>query len=172
MALTVQDDDGEIANANAYIDADYFNEYFLTRAIDISDFEEEAIEGAIVSATDYIDNRWFFRGTKLAENQTTEFPRADLLDRYTNEVIGLPSNLKKATAEYARQCLLNDGLTIVPEISASGQQIIGKKEKVGPIEEETTFASGYVNEFRSYPVADALLASYLFNLHTFGVYKG
>lgn len=173
MALTVQNDLGTVPNANGYIDLEYFQQYFQDRAIDISDFEDDQIKGAIVSATSYIDLKEF-KGTKLEEDQTTEFPRDEMEDRYGNAVEGIPSNLKKATAEYARQACLNGGeLAAAPTVAANGQQIQSFKEKVGPIEEETVYAAnGSFMIFKPYPIADALIASFIQKFRNFIVYRG
>ena len=159
MALVTQDDTGLVPNANGYISVAYFKSYFADRNIEIDDFDDTQIEGAIVSATDYIDTRWGdFKGTLLDDTQTTKFPRGYLYGPYGKLIEGLPVNLKKATAEYARQYLL--GGSLLPVLGEA--QVTMKREKVGPIEEETQYATatsyGY---FKPYAMADSLLAGYL-----------
>lgn len=159
MALTVQDDTGEVENANAYITLEYFKAYFEERAIDISDFDDEQINGAIVSATDYIDTRFNINGERLVEEQTTEFPRTEMYDKFGIEIEGIPTKLKKATAEYARQALINAGELAAANNSA---QVLSFKEKVGPIEEETTYAAKTESFFKAYPMADALMKDFIY----------
>lgn len=160
MALIVQDNTGLVANANGYISVAYFKTYFADRNIDVSDFDDDQIAGAIVAASDYIDLKTF-RGEILEDAQTTAFPRYRLTDSRGVLIEGIPTNLKKATAEYARQACINGG-ELIPalEASATGQLVTAKREKVGPIEEETTY-SATASNFRAYPMADRLLAPYM-----------
>lgn len=166
MAFTVQSDDGDVADANAYIEVAYFTAYHTERAVDAvtnGEYSDEQIKAAIVRATDYIDNRWRFKGISV-EDSTTEFPREDLYNFNGNLVEGLPTKLKRACAEYALRALSSTGVSPIapdPETDDRGQSVLSKTEKVGPLEESTTYTSGTVAKFKPYPEADQLLREYI-----------
>lgn len=135
MALILQDDDGIVEDANAYIDVDYFKAYHDSRGNSYSAYTDDQIDTAIVRATDYADQRFQFRGIKLADGQTTEWPRQasipmlvpifetdlimppmiivtseatdyiPLVDLNNQAITGIPVPLKKAVCEYALRAL-------------------------------------------------------------------
>lgn len=157
MAFTVQSDEGDVADANAYIDVDFFTSYHTDRnvtAVVDSEYDETSIKGAIVGATDYMDNRFKLKGEKLDEDQTTEFPR----DEWT----GIPRKWKAACAEYALNGLVNGKLAPTPEYDATGLQIASKREEVGPLKEETTYVqTSRPLLFKPYPAADMLMKEFI-----------
>lgn len=53
--------------ANAYISVDQFKQYHNSRGNDYSDSPVESIQYAIVKATDYIDQKYRFKGVKLSQ---------------------------------------------------------------------------------------------------------
>ena len=58
----------EMVPANAYIDLDFFFTYLESRGKDLSvSYTTEEIQGAIVQATDYLDQKYRFRGIKLLQ---------------------------------------------------------------------------------------------------------
>lgn len=99
-------------------------------------------------------------GEDTGESQPLSFPRARLYDRAGRLVVGVPRRLKEAVAEYAVRAhaasLLPD-----PTLDASGRVVLSKREKVGPIEEATTYAAHGERQIVVYPAADALLTPYL-----------
>ena len=134
MAVTVQDDEGQVADANAYIAQAFFITYCAARGYDHSAYSSDQLDAAIIRATDYLDTRFRFRGVKLnTTGQTTEWPRkagAALtqpwlnIDLLTSPVLiasvgqdgtligpngesieGIPDALEKACAEYAFRAL-------------------------------------------------------------------
>lgn len=174
MTLIVQDDTGTVVNANGYISRAYFLSYHsdIGTKITVDDeivlvaeagFSNEQIDAAIVDASNYIDILNTYKGDKLADGQTTEFPRECLYDVKGNLVEGIFLKLKKATAEYALFSIQNV-LRFVPTVDASGQQITAKREKVGPIEEETQYAAGGYTYFRSFPMADSYLREFRYGI--------
>lgn len=94
--------------------------------------------------------------------QFLEWPRLSVYSRSGVLVEGIPEKLKQAVAEYADRAL---SATLMPDptIDESGKTIIAKREKLGPIEEETTYAEGSQLAFklRPYPAADRLLSEYV-----------
>src|SRR5258708_38696462 len=67
MAFVVQTDNGLAANANAYIDLTFFKPYMddRNRTALYQPFTDPQIQAAIVVATDYIDTRFNFPGSRL-----------------------------------------------------------------------------------------------------------
>ena len=163
MAFTVEDGTG-IEDANAYITTAWADDYFADRGEAAWTGSDTVKQQAIVKATDYIETRWgaSFRGEPEFPDtpQGLSFPRLYLTDRYGRAVEGIPTDLKKATAEYALRAL-SAALMPDPSINATGV-VVGTREKVGPIETETSY-SGFLQNavLRAYPAADRLLSPYL-----------
>ncbi len=81
--------------------------------------------------------------------QPLEFPRTSF--------VGIPLELRQATAEYAVRSL---GAVLAPDptVDGTGAKVQRKREKVGPIEEETEYVAGAaLRTWSPYPAADALL---------------
>jgi hypothetical protein len=156
MALVVQDATGEIANANGYISVDFFKEYHIERNVEAvveDEFEDSEIAAAIILATDYMDTSRVYKSFKLAEDQTTEFPRED-------ECIGFPVQVQRACAEYALRALSSP---LAPDIARNAERIVSTMEKVGPLEERTSYlqtGSGS-RMLLVYPAADMLLRKFV-----------
>lgn len=157
MAIIVQNIDGTAVGANAYITVQEFKDYHADRGADTSAFDDEAIEAAIVRATDYLDQRFNFVGKKrLGRDQTTEWPRSDAWDRDRYYINDIPPEVKEACAEYALRALAAE-LNPDPERNASGVAVLSKSEAVGPISESVTFVGGAVFQMPKYPAADQKL---------------
>lgn len=89
------------------------------------------------------------------------FPRSELRGWDGQLVIGIPWKLKAATAEYAVRSI---AAALDPDLTrdASGALVQRKREKVGPIEEETEFApGGEPRIYQDFPAADRLLQEFL-----------
>jgi hypothetical protein len=109
-------------------------------------------------------------GNNVVEPQHLAFPRSYLYDRDGVLVVGIPHKLKFATAEYAARALA-DTLLPDPTVDPTGRNVKKKLEKVGPIEQETTYESGLPGQIlKSYPAADRHLVDYLFSES--GAYRG
>lgn len=184
MAFTPEDGTG-LENSNSYITEEFFRSYFEDRGIDVSTLSQSQVEAACVRATDYIDKRWggLFLGFKQNKDQALEWPRLDAIDDDDYLIDDIPDDLQKATAEYALRAhnlgeLAPDPALMVPTRDTTGSgtteaagQSKRKREKVGPIEEETEQmdSSSYGNRtsvntalvdstyLPSYPAADMLL---------------
>lgn len=166
MAFTLEDGTG-VAGANAYIDETFADGYFTDRGEAGWTGTTADKQAAIIKATDFIEVRWGdrFLGRKEFPDtpQGLSFPRVNLLDRDGYWVKGIPDDLKKATAEYALRALTAE-LLPDPEHDGTGRMVIGKKEKVGPLGEETTYAQGSASggsHLIPYPAADRLLSKYV-----------
>lgn len=160
MTFTVEDGTG-LADSNALIDVAFADSYFTDRGGDsvwtASDNAQK--QAAIVQATDYICGRFRARlkGSKYEDEQALEFPRVYCDD----EDPQMPTNMKKACAEYARRARTAP-LAPDPTVDATGGTVVSKKEKVGPLEEETKYSeTAPPRVFTPYPAADMLLASLL-----------
>ena len=89
------------------------------------------------------------------------FPRRFMFGYDGLAINGIPLKLKQSVSEYAARSLaavLAPDLTVDP----TGALVQKKVEKVGPIVEETVYATGAIPEiFQDYPKADRLLQEFL-----------
>jgi hypothetical protein len=145
----VQDDSGSVAGANAYITVAEFKSYHNARGNDFSAYGGGSIEKAIVKATDYLDQRFTFVGEMASVAQRTQWPRLSAEDASENLRTGIPFEVKEACAEYA---LIAAGQELNP-VPTTPSSVKRKREKVGPIEEETEYA-GSAFSLPTYPAAD------------------
>lgn len=186
MALVKEDGTG-LPTANAYADASFADTYHASRGhsawtdASITTADKDA---ALVRASDHIDRVYGrrFRGRKLTKDQAMEWPRTDAFDDdgfALNGTDAVPRQLQKATAEYALRALLvgvltPDGPPVVPaqslQLGATNVvstdptgAITSLREKVGPLEVRTTYATPK-NESEmlpAYPAADRWLKELL-----------
>lgn len=156
MAFAVQNNDGTAAQANAYITVEYMRAFHADRGLDLSAKLDADLQTAIVRATDYLDTRFRFVGRRRVQEQTTEWPREGAYDSDRYHVTGIPEAVKEACASYAQRAL-----TVVlnpdPVRDDNGALVLSKSEKVGPIDESTTYAAGATFQMPKYPEADARL---------------
>lgn len=144
---------------------------------------------AIVRATDYIETVWgpkFLGAPAFAStgdptiDQALSFPRdirtqfvgnvnyVDVQFLYTSsqlvanplpKPVAIPTNLLKATCEYAVRALLASLLND-PVVDPSGAMVVMKTETVGTISETTEYyPTGGIQVTQPYPAADLLLRS-------------
>jgi len=156
MALTIQTDNGNVEDANAYVDAAYVIAHHADRGLDLSATPTVDLETAIVRATDYLDQRFTFVGVPLYTDQSTGWPRSNAKDCNGWLVQGIPLAVKKATAEYANIALSVE-LNPTPERDDTGQSVAAKSESVGPISESVRYAAASAFQMPKYPKADRLL---------------
>lgn len=157
MAFTVQDNTGGVAGANAYISVAEFKAYHDDRGASLyGAATDQAIQMAIVKATDYLDTRFSFIGEKAQTGQTTEWPRFDAWDREDEPVYGVPAEVKEACAEYALRALTAQ-INPDPTLDPTGRVVLSKSEQVGPISQSVSYAAGAAFEMPRYPVADRKL---------------
>lgn len=170
MAVNVQDDAGDVANANAYISVADFKAYHDDRGNSYGT-DDAAIGVAIVRATDYIDTRFQFVGVKNSGTQTTQWPRiasagTQLVETLDNDtfspfivvgvpptdpillvgpngetITGIPQAIKNATAEYALRSLNGQGVLYQDAPAPAGGRLINSiTNKVDVIEQSITYA--------------------------------
>ncbi len=163
--LIVEDGTG-VVDANTYIDRTDSAEYHRLRGNSLWAVATENDQVlALIRATQYIDTRWHFRGVIFVEDQGLIFPRESLFyDRNGFDVSEtVPEQIEDATCEYAL-IVLGDGVDLVdlapiPDQSDPGS-ITMKREKVGPIEEETRYkATSGLRTTLSYPLADKIITT-------------
>lgn len=166
MAFTLQNDQGTVAGANAYIDVVYFKGYHddRGRADAYGAATDTQIQAAIVQATWYLDGRFQFIGWRQQSDQSTQWPRYDALDNDYQYVNGVPREVKDATAEYALRALpgivatpTSNTLLPDPARSETGAVVQESKQKVGPIEEVVRYSGGGAYSMPPYPYADMIL---------------
>lgn len=152
MAFTVEDGTG-LAGANSFATVEAADAYFADRGNTVWSAALLADKQiALVKATDYINGRFKFRGSKLNQLvQALEFPRVYL----DNPV--MPPNLLKATFEYAVRAVGGSPLAPDPTVDATGGAVKVSRQKVGPVETETEYHQSRVAVFKPYPAADMLL---------------
>jgi hypothetical protein len=160
MAFTVETGTG-LQTANAYITVQEFKDYHADRGNDLGGASSGDIEKSIVKASDYIDRRWRgkFVGIRLRppNTQRMEWPRTNAFYLDGSNVLGVPIEIKEATAEYALRALSAE-LAPDPTYDDRNQRVQSKTERIGPISESTTYAAGGATfKFRKYPEADELL---------------
>ena len=158
MAFIVEDG-SVVAGANSYATLEYALSYFADRGR-TAEFAgtEDQQRGWLVQGTSYINMRWAtrFASTPFAAAQSLPFPRAA-----GNGAAWMPDNLLQATCEYAARAKRGP-LAPDPSVDASGHSVVMTGRKVGPIERTFAVAPGSKpGVFRSYPTADALIASLL-----------
>lgn len=159
IELRIQDDSGSVANANTYIDVEWFTSYIEEAGYEASEFDdEEDIKKHLVRAKRYMDTRHSYKGEPESRDMSSAFPRYDLTDRNGNLVMGIALPVKQAQAEYAwLSKTLPDGLNPNPTRDASGARVTQISERVGPISESKSFAAGGSYDKPEYPVPDSIL---------------
>ncbi len=189
MAFTPETGSG-LATANSYISEAEADAYHVERGNTVWSAASQANkETALVRATDYVDKRFRrkYRGCKATQAQALQWPRTDAYDNEERLISGRPVELQQAVAEYAIRALAIHELSPdAPRTVNTQSHVTGVtnptgavgspqkfREKLGPIEEETSFLnagmshaaagntskSSLVSDFfiPEYPAADMLL---------------
>lgn len=152
MAFVVEDGTG-LANANSYVSVADADAYFADRGIAAWTGSSTVKEHALIRATDFIETVYGrrFRGSVVTDTQALSFPR------YITGEDEIPSDLKKATCEYALRAL-SASLLPDPSSDATGLPLMGKTTIVGPIETTVRYSGTVPALTKNYPAADMLLA--------------
>lgn len=156
MTFIVQDDNGDVEGANAYITIEFLRDFHGSRGRDLTANLDVDLQTAIVRATDYLDQRFNFVGRRYSEDQTTSWPRLNARHFDGWYVCDIPDAVKRATAEYAYIALQQE-LNPSPDRDPSGLQVSSKTDKVGPITESVSYAYGGGFSMPKYPIADRIL---------------
>lgn len=169
MAFTVETGSG-VVGANAYAAVASLEDFLADRGIDISGLDSEAVEAALVRATDYVETRSNWIGEKASQAQGLSWPRVRAYDRGGNLWAGVPEPLFKAVCWYAHEALYGSlypadasgapGPTFEAGGTVTAQYPLrAETERVGPIAQSKEYAVGVVaaRTLRSIPAADLLL---------------
>lgn len=164
--LVVEDGTG-LANANTYVSRSEASDYhrLLDNAAWAAASEHQQV-AALINATQYVDLRFRYAGELVEDDppQALAFPREDsdageLLDARGIDVSGtVPVQIKQATMEYALRALAD---ALMPDLTTpddAGRFVTLKREKLGPLEEETRYSAGRgIQTLRRYPEPDRIL---------------
>lgn len=123
-----------------------------------------AVRDGVATAATGTAGTWDVASTagESGRGQPLEFPRVQLRDRRGDLVVGIPAQLREAVAEYAWRAQDGSALAPDPVVSDTGQRITGQRERVGPIETETTYSAWTsASPLRPYPAADRLLREFI-----------
>lgn len=160
MSFNVQDDLGGTASANAYISVAFFSAYHADRLHDLGDTVQADHQAAIIKASDFIDRRYrgAFIGIRYSMTQTTEWPRINANYQDGRIVSGIPIEVKQACAELAFRALTAP-LAPDPVFEDTNRIVASKTERVGPIEESTSYvdSGGAIVDWRPYPEVEGIL---------------
>lgn len=156
MAFSVQDDFGQVSDANAYITVAFFRSYHTDRGVDLTSYSDSDCESAIVRGTDYMDIRWRYYGIRKQILQTTQWPRYNVIDVDRNPINIIPLEVKRACAEYSIVAL-TAVLDPIPTRDSTGQRVQAKTTQVGPIMNSVRYTGGGIFVQPTYPVADGYL---------------
>lgn len=156
MAFVVEDGTG-LATANSYNTIAFLDEYHTDRGNFTWTDESIATKQArAIIATDYIDVRFNYLGSKLKDTQALEFPRENLFFAGV-ELEEVPDIVKKAHAELAF-IALTQSLFNTPSTSDRGLLLTKERTRVGPIEEEFEYnAELGIRTVKDFPIPDRLL---------------
>lgn len=174
MAFVVETGTG-VANANSYTSVAFYRAYHTDRGKDVSAQTDEQIQGYLVRATDFVEQRFGQRwqGLRKTVVQSLGFPRSDVyLDGVELSADAVPSMLQMGVAEYAFRASKYAELapdTPVPfaretpdgsAVPAAGV-VVAESKRVGPIEKSVEYAdpTAASNDWAipQYPAADALI---------------
>lgn len=144
MALTSEDGTG-LQGARSYASLAQIDAYWLARPhASLSGTWTAAPlaqkEGAATEASAYLDATYGIRwkGLKRTSTQGLHWPRSEAMDEAGYPLPDLPRELVDATAELAARAL---SARLIPDV-AEGQVVTSKTEKVGDLEERTTYGEG------------------------------
>lgn len=158
MSFVVQNDDGDVEGANSYLSLADFAAYHADRGNTVPAATDAQKQAALIRATDYLDERFQFRGRKLNGNeQTTSWPRYDAYDNDREAVYGIPRAVLDATAEYGLRALTAT-LNPDPVRDENGRRLQSYSiEVAGAVKEASTYANDGKVELPEYPAADLKL---------------
>ena len=172
--LVVEDGTGK-DDANSYssiADADtYANERQVGAFIAWKDADESNKVAALIIATQYVDLRWRYVGSISVEDagagdpQALKWPRGPAVDADGIDVSDeVASQIIDATVEYAARAIdpttleARELLFDEENLDSANRFIKLKREKLGPLEEETRYSeSRATSKLRDYGRADKII---------------
>lgn len=159
MTLIVQDDSGTVAGANGYVTVAEFKSYHDARGNAYGSATDSAIGIAIIKATDYLDTRFNFKGTRSHQgsSQPTQWPRLNVVNSDGFWVSGIPDEVKKACCEYALRALSASLMSDPVSIDDSGRSVKRISKKAGPVSKDVEYSDSTAYQLPTYPAADRIL---------------
>ena len=119
-----------VLGENAYIDLDTWKTWADSRNYNYSDYNDEAINGAIVvSSVDFIDIEFDFKGEKVDSDQVMQLPSTQVT---IDDII---NGAAQAVWQQVRGLLLID-----PSAVSQGGSITKTHSKLGTMEEDIEYA--------------------------------
>ena len=132
------------STADSYVTEAFCDDYFSAQNLVTAWLNATAKnrQAAMRYATSWVDNHYGlqFVGLKSSSTQALEWPRSFAYDRDGYPITGIPTALKKATAEVARRWL-EDATQLDPDIAA-GSNVTQDTVTVGPITISKSYAGG------------------------------
>lgn len=158
MSFVVEDGTGKV-DASSYASIAQMLNYWSARNVDLSDTEAEALQAALIKATQYVDTRWagHWKGIIATSGQVLAWPRKGARDADLRLLApdAVPTKLVQAICEYAKRALTAE---LVPDPKLD-PNIVQQTKTVGPVSTSTTYAGGAtVETIKAYPAADMLIA--------------
>lgn len=162
MAFIVQNDSGNVENANSYVDLTFADSYFaLTSNSTWSGLSSSAKQILLIKASSYADDRFRlnYMSIMLNKDQSTEFPRYPYANYQGYMVEGIPDLFKQAICEYALFANSNS-FYLDPSYSNEGT-VISKSSTVGPISTSVTYESGGQGTLKQIPTGDRKMKPFI-----------
>jgi len=153
MSLIIEDGTG-VTDANAYITLAEFKAFATARFIDVDDYDDDQINGAIVIASaDFISINYDFKGAALTTTQGMTLP--------TDEVV-INKDIKNATFQAALLHLKNRLFVDTTEININGA-VSSESKSVGSLSKSVEYAENGRKYTNKYPTAniDSMLSAYV-----------
>jgi len=165
MAFLVQVDNGTTVDANAYITTAFADAYHVDRGDeDWAGASTAEKQSAIILATDYLDFRYTYIGERHTQDQTTEWPRANIIDeaRRIRDTEIVPK-IKEATAILALKVIQGTALFPDEDFDSTGV-VTERSEKVDVLAESVKYANSGGSNFGrtpSFPKIDRMLREFI-----------
>jgi hypothetical protein len=159
MAFLVEDGTG-LATSNSYLSVADFKTFHTDRGTDISAFGDDEIQQGLVMATDFIDRRYLYVGTRSnTRDQALEWPRVNGFDPDGNLIdsSSVPIEVEHACAELGFTAL-SQSLMPNLDFDSSGGFLTESTSSVGSVRQTVKYSTlqGRKN-FPTYTSPDALL---------------
>lgn len=144
-------------DATSYASVQDLRDWAAQRLKSLGTATDDELGAAVNAASEYMDIRFKFRGTRLDHLQDREFPRDFVYDERGYKIEGIPKEVKEACCGYA--FLARGGVELMPspDYDPTGRDIKSKTEKVGPIEESVDYVEASGFRLPIFPAIDRLL---------------
>jgi hypothetical protein len=155
MAFVVEDGTG-LSNSTSYASVAFFRAFNTDRGRDTMASSDSVVQAALVVASDFLDGKYDFVGFRSLASQAMQWPRVDAYYFDGEPAQLVPDEVAEAVSELAYYHLTTP-IAPNPSYGTTGGVIKRKREKVGPIEEETEYRDAPPLAFKDYPFAEQRL---------------